>query len=143
MKKRVISLLSVVAMVFSLFAMTGCGSNGGSNELVGTWTVDEVNDLEKSTNLKDSVSADGFDAAALSNATMAMAVKMLFQEGSEVEFSSDGNAVLGMGMEVGYKISDGKLKLSANGDTVSLKMTNNGDSVTLEIKDLIEVKLSK
>lgn len=145
MKKRVISLITTFAMIFSMLAMTGC-SVGGSNELVGTWVVDGVTVLTNKNDLGDAVPKGGpesFDISALGNVTVLMSIKMLFQEGSEIEFESNGRATLSMGVDVKYKLDNGKLKITAQGDTLAFDVDNNGDSVTLTVKKLAEVKLSR
>lgn len=145
MKKRVVSLLTVFVMIFSMLAMTGC-SIGGSNELVGTWVVDGVTVLTDKNDLADAApmgSPKSFDISALGNVTVLMSIKMLFQEGSEIEFESNGRATLSMGVDVRYKYDGNKVKITAQGDTLAFDVDKSGDSMTLTVKKLAEVKLSR
>ena len=145
MKKRVISLITTFVMLFSLLAVTGC-SNSGSNELVGTWVVDGVTVLTDKNNLADAAPKGGpesFDISALGNVTVLMSIKMLFQEGSEIEFESNGRATLSMGVDVRYKYDGNKVKITAQGDTLAFDVDKSGDSMTLTVKKLAEVKLSR
>ena len=145
MKKRVVSLLTAFVMIFSMLAMTGC-SIGGSNELVGTWVVDGVTVLTDKDDLGDAAptgSPKSFDISALGNVTVLMSIKMLFQEGSEIEFESNGRATLSMGVDVRYKFDGNKLKITAQGDALAFDVDKSGDSMTLTVKKLAEVKLSR
>ena len=145
MKKRVISLITTFVMIFSMLAMTGCNV-GGSNELVGTWVVDEVTELTDKNDLDDAApmgSPKSFDMSALGNFTVLMSIKMLFQEGSEIEFESNGRATLSMGVDVRYKFDGNKVKITAQGDTLAFDVDKSGDSMTLTVKKLAEVKLSR